>query len=114
MKMRGGVVWVVFCVVVCEGEVKCVCPQRCVRSQRTDGGGWGEVHGHPGRVSKARIGGGGDGGRVPLAAPTEAGSMARAWSVRGPDRNEEGILLGNVFDAHQTPIFPRCAAYKCR
>ena len=28
MKMRGGVVWVVFCVVVCEGEVKCVCPQR--------------------------------------------------------------------------------------
>ena len=41
MKMRGDVVWVVFCVVVCEGEVrvKCVCPQRCVRSQRTEEAG---------------------------------------------------------------------------
>ena len=28
VKTRGDVVWVVFCVVVCEGEVKCVRPQR--------------------------------------------------------------------------------------
>ena len=26
----------------------------------------------------------------------------------------EGILSGNVFDAHETPIFSRCAAYKRR
>ena len=54
------------------------------------------MHGHPGRVSKARIGGGGDGGRVPLAAPTEAGSAMQhpklvkvvkgcgTWRSRGP------------------------------
>ena len=90
VKTRDDVVWVVFCVVVCEGEV---CVSAAVCEVAADGGGRREVHGHPGRVSKARIGGGGDGGRVPLAAPTEAGSAMQlvkkvegcgTWRSRGP------------------------------